>query len=473
MRKLFTLFALLPFMAVNSYCQYAKLGDVNLDGDVDISDVVFLVNKILNPDYGNLTCPDDHHPHVIDLGLPSGTKWSCCNMGSSAPEDFGGYYAWGETEEKETYNWSTYIHCEGTQNTCKDIGSNIRGTEYDVVRQDWGNAWLMPSQEQINELFNTCTSEWTEVNGVKGCKLTAPNGGSIFLPAAGYKTTALVSQGSLGRYWSANVNPNTKHWAYYFQVGSNNNFWGGKYSTNRCEGHSIRPVATRVPATLLGDVNDDGYIDISDVVFLVNLILNPNATNLTCPDNHHPHLIDLGLPSGTKWACCNVGAVAPDAYGGYYAWGETEEKETYNWANYSLCEGTQSTCFKIYDICGTEYDVATKEWGEDWVMPTQQQMKELLENCSYEWTELYETKGYKLKGPSGGSIFLPAAGYKTTALYSQGSLLHYWSGTGSFNTRYWAYPLYSYSSTLYWKSGHNRCEGKSVRPVLKAEESSE
>ena len=106
-------------------------------------------------------------------------------------------------------------------------------------------------------------------------------------------------------------------------------------------------------------------------------------------------------------------------------------------------------------------------------MPTQEQMKELIENCSYEWTELYETKGYRLKGPSGGSIFLPAAGYKTTALYSQGSLLHYWSGTGSYNTRNLAFVLNNYSSTLYYKNGHNRCEGKSVRPVAKMEEASE
>ena len=471
MRKLLTLFALLPFMAVDSYCQYAKLGDVNNDGDVDISDVVFLVNKILNPDVENLTCPDDHHPHAIDLGLPSGTKWSCCNVGSTVPEGSGGYYAWAETEEKETYDWSTYIHCDGTQSSCHDLGTSIRGTKYDVVRKEWGFDWLMPSQEQINELFNNCTSEWTEVNGIKGCILTAPNGGSIFLPAAGYKTTNLTGK-DLGRYWSGNSNYNTKYYSYYFQIGSKL-YWGGKYSTNRCDGYTIRPVATRVPAILLGDVNDDGYIDISDVVFLVNLILNPTASNLTCSDNHHPHFIDLGLPSGTKWACCNVGATAPDDCGGYYAWGETEEKEIYNWTTYNLCDGTQDSCYKIYDICGTEYDVSTKEWGDDWQMPTQEQMKELLENCSYEMTELYETKGYRLKGPSGGSIFLPAAGYKTTALNGQGSILNYWSGTGNYNTRYWAYYLNNSSNTLYWKNGSNRCEGKSVRPVLKAEESSE
>ena len=233
MRKLLTLFALLPFMAVDSYSQYAKLGDVNIDGSVDISDVVFLVNKILNPEAENLTCPDDHHPHAIDLGLPSGTKWSCCNMGSTVPEGSGGYYAWGETEEKETYNWSTYTLCEGTQSTCKDIGSNIRGTGYDVVRKDWGNAWLMPSQDQIKELFNNCTSEWTEVNGIMGCKLTASNGGSIFLPATGYKTSSLYSLGSLGRYWSANSYNNPKYASYYFQINSNNVYFGDKYSTNR------------------------------------------------------------------------------------------------------------------------------------------------------------------------------------------------------------------------------------------------
>ena len=109
-----------------------------------------------------------------------------------------------------------------------------------------------------------------------------------------------------------------------------------------------------------------------------------------CPDDHHPHQIDLGLPSGTKWACCNVGADKPEAYGGYYAWGETEEKDVYNDVTYQYSTGEDGngdgyyddyhveTSFDVYgvwqslgdDIAGSQYDVAQVKWGGDWQMPT-------------------------------------------------------------------------------------------------------
>ena len=85
------------------------------------------------------SCPDDNHPHAIDLGLPSGTKWACCNVGTTTPEGYGGYYAWGETEEKEIYDWTTYIHCDGSMETCHDLGSDIAGSEYDVAHVQWGS----------------------------------------------------------------------------------------------------------------------------------------------------------------------------------------------------------------------------------------------------------------------------------------------------------------------------------------------
>ena len=114
MRKLFTLFALLPFMAFSASAQSILKGDVNEDGAVDISDVVALVNIILNGSGSQSypSCPDDHHPHLIDLGLPSGTKWACCNVGATAPQGDGGYYAWGETDEKDVYDWTAYIRRE-------------------------------------------------------------------------------------------------------------------------------------------------------------------------------------------------------------------------------------------------------------------------------------------------------------------------------------------------------------------------
>ncbi len=152
--------------------------DVNGDGMVNVTDVTCLVDKILGivnpgeepPAY--LTCPDENHPHFIDLGLPSGTKWACCNVGAGKPEAIGGYYSWGETEERTVYSWSTYTLCEGSEYTCKDLGDDIAYTEYDVAHVKWGAYWRMPSKDQILELLDNCTKQWTTLNDVEGRSFT-------------------------------------------------------------------------------------------------------------------------------------------------------------------------------------------------------------------------------------------------------------------------------------------------------------
>lgn len=214
--------------------------DINKDTDVDISDVVGIVNLVLEGKEDFYTCPDSHHPHLIDLGLPSGTKWACCNVGASSPEDYGGYYAWGETEEKDKYNWSTYIHCDGSYDTCHDLGSDIAGTGYDVAHVKWGGDWKMPTKEQRNELRNNCTYEWTTMNGVKGGKFTSKiNGGSIFLPAAGNRwDSELYNAGDNGYYWSSTLFESNEDNAYYLYFSSNGVYW----SNYRYFGRSVRPV---------------------------------------------------------------------------------------------------------------------------------------------------------------------------------------------------------------------------------------
>ena len=197
-----------------------------------------------------LTCPDDHHPHLIDLGLPSGTKWACCNVGADKPEGYGGYYAWGETEEKDYYDWSTYIHCDGSENTCHDLGSDIAGTQFDVAHYRWGGSWVMPSYDQQVELIKNCTYEWTTLNGVNGGKFTSKkNGGTIFLPAAGHRwRDSLRLAGSHGYYWSSTQRPSNSYYAYnpyyaynlYFNSGGAYWSYGGD---SRNVGRPVRPVS--------------------------------------------------------------------------------------------------------------------------------------------------------------------------------------------------------------------------------------
>ena len=220
---------------------YQTTADVNGDNTIDISDIVAIINIIANgsPDEAvvNGFCPDNNHPHVIDMGVAG--KWACCNVGASAPWEYGGYYAWGETEEKSTYNWGSYIHCDGSSSTCHNLGSDIAGTQYDVAHVKWGGKWRMPSFNHIKLLLN-CTSEWTNVNGINGRKFTAANGGSIFLPAAGYRWDDCTNAvGSDGYYWSSAQYPGYSYDAYYLYFYSGNTYWDYTY---RSYGQSVRPV---------------------------------------------------------------------------------------------------------------------------------------------------------------------------------------------------------------------------------------
>ena len=182
-------------------------------------------------------CPDNNHPHLIDLGLPSGTKWACCNVGAEKPEDYGGYFAWGETTEKSSSTPSNYLDGKGTS---YDIGKDISGTQYDAATANWGSPWVMPNLEQIEELVNNCTSEGMTENGVNGRRFTGPNGASIFLPAAGDRwDDDLYRAGSDGYYWSSSLSGSRTYgaWGLYFLSG-----YVGTDDCYRYTGRSVRPV---------------------------------------------------------------------------------------------------------------------------------------------------------------------------------------------------------------------------------------
>lgn len=185
---------------------------------------------------------------AVDLGLS--VKWASCNVGAESPEDFGGYYAWGETEEKTNYSWSTYKWCNGsyysqtkycTSSSCGIVDNKITlDPEDDVAHVKWGGNWRMPTRAEQDELRNSCTWSWTSVNGVNGYRVTGRNGNSIFLPAAGYRDGGYVyGRGGYGFYWSASLHSNYGGYAYYLSFSSGRYDWG---NNNRYSGHSVRPV---------------------------------------------------------------------------------------------------------------------------------------------------------------------------------------------------------------------------------------
>ena len=216
----------------------ADNADINDDGSITVSDVAGIVAIILyNP---VKSCPDQNHPHMIDLGLPSGTLWACCNVGATAPEEYGGYFAWGETEEKEGYGWSTYSHCEGPNSAGYiniTIGANIAGTQYDVAHVKWGGNWQMPTQEQMEELRQKCNWGWATINGKKVAKFfNSRNNAHIYLPAAGYKPN---QNNKLFNYWTSNRHSSQ---GYRLSLMSHGPYVSG---VDCCYGLSVRPVVKR------------------------------------------------------------------------------------------------------------------------------------------------------------------------------------------------------------------------------------
>ena len=199
----------------------------------------------------SFTTATDHD--YVDLGLPSGTLWATCNVGAENPEDYGDYFAWGETQPKETYNWTTYQYCNGSSNTltkyCDNSSYGYNGftdnlttllPEDDAATANWGEGWRMPTQAEFQELLDNTTVTWTQQNGVNGRLFTADNGNSLFLPAAGSRYDSyLFDAGSLGDYWSSSLYTGSPDYAWYLY------FYSDYYlmdNNDRYCGQSVRPV---------------------------------------------------------------------------------------------------------------------------------------------------------------------------------------------------------------------------------------
>lgn len=195
-------------------------------------------------------------------------------------------------------------------------------------------------------------------------------------------------------------------------------------------------------------------------------------------DNSNHEYVDLGLPSGTLWATCNVGANVPEEAGDYYSWGETETKNEYIYATYKWCNGTDRSLTKY--CTSSEYgtvdnktrldiedDAARSKWGSCWRIPTNAELTELIEHCTWVWTTTNGINGYKVTGSNGKSIFLPAAGNRVRQeLLSMGRDGGYWSSDLSDRYANCAYALY-FDSTKKPEIayGWSKNNGSSIRPV--------
>lgn len=194
----------------------------------------------------------ENNHEYIDLGLS--VKWATCNVGATKPEEYGDYFAWGETETKESYNWSTYKWCNGSSNTqTKYCTSSSYGTvdnktgleaADDAATANWGSAWRMPTKEEQDELRTKCTWTWTTENGLNGYRIISNKAGytdkSIFLPAAGARYCSdLLNAGSYGFYWSSSLRTdypyNAEGWCFLSD-------YKDLIYDSRNYGRSVRPV---------------------------------------------------------------------------------------------------------------------------------------------------------------------------------------------------------------------------------------
>lgn len=217
-------------------------------------------------------------------------------------------------------------------------------------------------------------------------------------------------------------------------------------------------LAGQAQTRLYGDVNSDSEVTLADVNAVINVILGGSAPTPPPDPNGHEY-VDLGLPSGTLWATCNIGASSPEQYGSYFAWGETSPKSNYQWKTYKWCifYKEDEDGYAEYDLtkyCANSYygivdfkaelepedDAAYVNWGPLWRMPTRMQFRELLFYCTWTKTQRNGVNGMLVKGPNGNTLFLPAAGQCDNDLYNVGNKGYYWSSTVKTE-----YPDYAWS----------------------------
>ena len=355
----------------------------------------------------------------VDLGLPSGVLWATYNLGASEPTGYGDYYAWGETTTKKSYELDNYkwmiAETEMVTKYCINSrfgevdGKEELDKEDEAVIAHWGGDWRMPTNEEMVELCNACSWEWTSDfngSGVAGRIGTSKkNGNVIFLPAAGHYADGnkLSDDGNKGYYLSSSVCPSSNDQAsciYSWDL-----FMDKNVATFRYYGSSIRPVIGK--KYVADDVTVSGQVGKYDYV-------------------------DLGLPSGLKWATLNVGAKSVTDIGDFFAWGETDTKESYTWKTYKWCnvigEKNEKVVITKYSsddkktMLSSEDDAVAVNMGEEWRMPTAEECNEMIVGCSWKWMSNF--KGSKVSGflgiskRNGNAIFLPTITDDELALWT-------------------------------------------------------
>ena len=453
----------------------------------------------------------------VDLGLS--VMWAPFNMEASAPEEAGGYFAWGEMSSKRNFGWNNYSYCDGSSTTLTRYNydqafgavdyKSVLDLDDDIAAFSLGYPWRLPSKAEMEELVKKSTITPVKVDGeLTGYEVTGPNGNSIFLPACGYKEgSSVLDDEAAAGYWTSSVDKDQAsalwfRWSKGPVVADVPRFTGlairavyGTYtpvselmlSAESVVVTGLNFTYTPVTCTVLPeDATDKSILWVSDNESIVKVNQSTGELTTVAPGTatitiyasngvsscftctvYRPqtsmggkfsnNAVDMGL--SVKWSAWNIGATSATAAGSYYAWGEISTKDRYTWDNYTYYGGSRLDVSK---------DIACDLLGGKWRMPTKAEVEELIADCFWTYTEMNGVKGYRItplkSGYSSSYLFLPAAGYKAEALKQKGQAGYYWSSDkdGESGPAYLGFD----ADGPFQAPAMDACLGFTVRPVL-------
>ena len=399
---------------------------------------------------------------AVSLGLSSGTRWANMNLGAWGVPSYGQFFAWGETQDYgvsgHTFSWNDYLWSKNGSSTeffRYNSQDNIKTLmlEYDdAAWKKWGALWRMPTKDEMDELIDQTTQQVVanyESSSIAGVKFISKEDASkhIFLSFGGYMDATVTGRDHSGYYWTSTLGDNVANAQYLYMYEGGSTYTS---SVARYLGISIRPVYIRKELVA----------------------------------------VDLGLPSGTKWANMNIGAEEASQYGQMFAWGETtgysstdNSDHTFSWDYYLWNPSHDGQTFTKYskddqspgdgkDRLEPEDDAAAAIWGDPWLMPTKADFTELIAGTTQSWVANYNgtgVSGMKFSSKAAGNsnyIFLPAVGARANAEhFGAGSEGYYWASSLN-NVAQQGRALY-FSSSAEYTTQTIRSFGLSIRPVIR------
>ena len=362
--------------------------------------LIGIVNLLLMTPLNVLAQSTHNGYEYVDLGLS--VKWATCNVGSTSPEDYGYYFAWGETSYKSTYTDNNYKFYGESINSSKRYIKKYNSEEYrgytdnktlldpedDVAHVMWGGDWYLPSKDECEELIKNCTWTWVTQNGKNGFKATSKiNGNSIFLPAADCKDAYHTIRENDGFYLTNERDDHYEGQAY--------NMW----FTEAREPYLLAPFARSRGCS-------------------ARPVFRPLVQPMVTSEHVGHEYVDLGL--SVKWSTCNLGAKSHEKRGYRYRWGEVDASgsKSYKWQD----ERGKPTKYNKNDNMTkleSQDDAAHVTWGGSWRMPSNDEWEELITNCDGEYVLQNGVSGLLLTSKrNGNTLFLPLENYWSSSLYT-------------------------------------------------------